>query len=104
MSYMRDLESRLSDATVDIEQETPFWELLDIEFDLNSRAFHLSAHYTQRPVYISMIKSEAHIFVRSKQTWFNLPNGMPMFEGAMDRDAVWSAESVARYDATRPLG
>ena len=56
MSYMRDLESRLSDATVDIEQEIPFWEFLDIEFDQDSRAFHLSAHYTQRPAFPELFK------------------------------------------------
>ena len=49
----------------------------------------------------SMVKPQAHIFVRSKQSWFDLPDGVPVFEGAMDRDAVWSAESVARYNATR---
>ncbi len=48
--------------------------------------------------------SEAHIFVRSKQSWFNLPDGVPMFEGAMDRNAVRSADNIARYDAKRPLG
>ncbi len=52
----------------------------------------------------SMVKPQAHIFVRSKLSWFDLPDGVPVFEGAMDRDAVWSAESVARYNATRSFG
>jgi len=51
----------------------PIWEFLNIEFDLNSRAFLLSAHCTQRPVYISMIKSAAHIFVRSKHSCLTCP-------------------------------
>ena len=53
---MRDIESRLSEASLDIEQEIPFWEFLDIEFDNASRTFHLSAHYTQRPDFPELFK------------------------------------------------
>ena len=56
MSYMRDLESRLSDATTNIEQDIPFWEFLDLEFDSSCRTFHLHAHYTQQPTFPELFK------------------------------------------------
>ena len=35
MSYMRDIEKKLrKEKTIDIENEIPFWEFLDIEFEL----------------------------------------------------------------------
>ncbi|MBT4688428.1 MAG: GFA family protein [Rhodospirillaceae bacterium] len=52
----------------------------------------------------SKVKPRAHIFLRSKQAWLELPADVPTFEGALDRDAVWPVESVERYNATRPGG
>jgi hypothetical protein len=56
MSYMRDLESRLSDASANIEKDIPFWEFLDIEFDDTNKSFHLTAHYTQQPTFPELFK------------------------------------------------
>lgn len=57
MSYLRSLERVLADSrSRDVEAETPFWEFLDIEFDAESRTFHLNAHYTQRPVFPSLFE------------------------------------------------
>lgn len=45
---------------------------------------------------------QAHIFVRSKQPWLSLDDGIPQFETACTREEAWPAESVARYDALPP--
>ena len=50
MSYMRALETGLSTLEVsDIEKQIPFWEFLDIEFDIANRTFIFVAYYTQEP-------------------------------------------------------
>jgi len=50
MSYMRDIEKRLrDDKGLDIEDEIPFWEFLDIEFDQINRTFIFTPYYTQKP-------------------------------------------------------
>jgi len=50
MSFMRDIEYRLrKDKSINIEDEIPFWEFLDIEFDCINRVFHFTAHYIQKP-------------------------------------------------------
>ncbi len=50
MSFMRDIEYRLrKDKSVNIENEIPFWEFLDIEYDNENKVFHFTAHYTQKP-------------------------------------------------------
>jgi hypothetical protein len=62
MSNMRDLESRLrlGDALAgDVEEEIPFWEFLDIEFDGARKAFHLSAYYTQKPSFPALFRRMA---------------------------------------------
>ena len=47
---MRDIESRLSPIkSVNIEDEIPFWEFLDIEFDDRNRLFLFTEYYTQSP-------------------------------------------------------
>lgn len=53
MSYMRALESGLSKVKSHraIEEEIPFWEFVDIEFDLKARTFILGAHYAHRPIF-----------------------------------------------------
>lgn len=50
MSYMRALETGLSRLRVaEIEKQIPFWEFLDIEFDISQRMFIFVAYYTQEP-------------------------------------------------------
>lgn len=41
----------------------------------------------------------AHIWVKRKQAWLALPTDVPHFEEQYDREAVWPAESLARYAA-----
>jgi hypothetical protein len=51
MSHRRDLEAPLRAATGDTsdgEQEIPFWEFLDIEFDSIEKVFDLTAYYVQK--------------------------------------------------------
>lgn len=60
MSYMRSLEQKLrkgnpSYASVDIEDELPFWEFLDIEFNNEKKIFLFKAHYFQKPLFPVMI-------------------------------------------------
>lgn len=46
---------------------------------------------------------DVHIFTASKQPWVVLPSGAPAFaEFYGDRAAVWSASSVARFEALKP--
>lgn len=59
MSNMRDLEARLRaniGDTSDTEQEIPFWEFLDIEFDAATKTFELTAHYTQKPSFPQLFR------------------------------------------------
>jgi hypothetical protein len=61
MSYMRSIEQDLRKANrkyanIDIEDEIPFWEFLDIEFDTEHREFKFKAHYTQKPVYSELFQ------------------------------------------------
>jgi hypothetical protein len=49
MSYMRMLEQGLNQESVDIEDEIPFWEFLDIEYARNIREFTFVAYYRQKP-------------------------------------------------------
>ena len=55
MSFVRDIENRLrlskSSEVIDIEDDIPFWEFLDIEYDCEKRTFFFTAHYTQKPVF-----------------------------------------------------
>jgi len=45
---MRSLEQRLTqNEDIDIEEEIPFWEFLDIEYDEANREFHFHAYYRQ---------------------------------------------------------
>ncbi len=66
MSYMRSLEQRLRKnnsvyATTNIEDELPFWEFIDIEFDNKQKIFICKAHYYQKPLFPELFKQ----FVRS---------------------------------------
>ena len=49
MSYMRDIENRLRGHKTNIEEEIPFWEFLDIEFDSKNSNFIFTSYYTQKP-------------------------------------------------------
>lgn len=56
MSYMRSLEQKLRRGNVnysgiDIEDEIPFWEFIDIEFNSISKIFYFKSHYLQRPTF-----------------------------------------------------
>ena len=55
MSYMRELESSLRGKNVD--DEIPFWEFLDIEFNAENKTFLFTAHYTQTPIIRELFKS-----------------------------------------------
>ncbi len=61
MSYMRSIEQDLRKnkqeyQDIDIEEEIPFWEFLDIEFDDENKEFKFKAHYIQKPAYIELFK------------------------------------------------
>jgi hypothetical protein len=61
MSYMRSLEQKLRKGNpvydeIDLEEELPFWEFLDIEFDPNKRLFLCKAHYVQKPMFPELFK------------------------------------------------
>lgn len=65
MSYMRSLEQRLRIGNPEypnaIEEDIPFWEFLDIEFDASKKVFKCKAHYFQKPIFPELFKQ----FVRS---------------------------------------
>jgi hypothetical protein len=61
MSYMRSIEQDLRKgnpeySALDIENEIPFWEFLDIEFDKQDKCFHFNAYYIQKPAFIELFK------------------------------------------------
>jgi hypothetical protein len=57
MSYMRDIENRLrGDEETNIEDEIPFWEFLDIEYDAANKKFFFKAYYTQKPSFPELFK------------------------------------------------
>ena len=57
MSFMRDIEYRLrKERSINIEDEIPFWEFLDIEYDQQSRAFFFTAYYKQKPSFPELFK------------------------------------------------
>ena len=47
----------------------------------------------------SRVKVQAHIWVKSRQPWFVLPDDVPCFETMYDRGAVWPESSLRRYQA-----
>jgi hypothetical protein len=49
-----------------------------------------------------LLPPDIHIYTRSKQPWVVLPPGVPAFEEYYDRDACWSAESLARRQGLLP--
>ncbi len=57
MSFMRDLESRLQKSKLsEIEEDIPFWEFLDIEYDSTTRTFYFTAYYTQKPSFPELFR------------------------------------------------
>ena len=63
MSFMRDIEGRLrakNKIKSDIEEEIPFWEFLDIEFDYKARQFIFTPYYIQKPEFTELFKRLAH--------------------------------------------
>lgn len=61
MSYMRTIENELRAGNVkykdiDIEEDIPFWEFLDIEFNAAEKTFNFHAHYIQKPQYFELFK------------------------------------------------
>jgi hypothetical protein len=61
MSYMRSIEQDLRKNKdeyngMEIENEIPFWEFLDIEFDSENKTFYFEAYYVQKPAYIELFK------------------------------------------------
>lgn len=45
----------------------------------------------------------AHIFVRSRQAWFDLPPGQPAFAAYYDAAKAWPAASLERYARAREV-
>ncbi|MFL2985121.1 MAG: GIY-YIG nuclease family protein [Candidatus Poseidoniaceae archaeon] len=58
MSHMRELERRMrSDCKPkQIEEDIPFYEFLDIEWNEQKRLFILKAHYKQKPIFPELFK------------------------------------------------
>jgi hypothetical protein len=47
----------------------------------------------------SALSPDVHIYIRSKQPWVTLPDGVPAFEAYYDAKTLWPAESLARRKA-----
>jgi len=47
----------------------------------------------------SALPPDVHIYIRSKQPWVKLPDGVPAFEAYYSSREVWPAESLARRKA-----
>lgn len=60
MSYMRTLEGKLRKGILSysnhVEDDIPFWEFIDIEFDKSNRIFFCNAHYTQKPIFPELFR------------------------------------------------
>jgi hypothetical protein len=66
MSYMRGLEQQLRKGNQtyiqkQVEEDIPFWEFIDIEFDAKNKIISCKAHYFQKPIFPELFKR----FVRS---------------------------------------
>jgi hypothetical protein len=75
MSYMREIESRLRSGKLKykdtkIEEEIPFWEFIDIEFDSENKTAFFNSHYIQKPIYIELFKEiiSSHILTDIENT------------------------------------
>jgi hypothetical protein len=60
MSFVRDIEDRLRKSkgakSIGIEDEIPFWEFLDIEYERKLKLFFFRAYYVQKPVFSELFK------------------------------------------------
>jgi hypothetical protein len=60
MSFVRDIEDRLRKSKgiegTSIEEEIPFWEFLDIEYEREARTFYFEAYYIQKPAFSELFK------------------------------------------------
>jgi len=67
MSFVRDIEDRLRKSEDkkrkkkkytknNIEEEIPFWEFLDIEYNRDEKLFRFVAYYKQKPVFSELFK------------------------------------------------
>ena len=52
----------------------------------------------------SQVLPAAHIFTRTKQPWFVLPDGVPAFEAMYAFDEIWPADSLKRRAAIIDAG
>ena len=59
-SYMRSLENRLSNEGVEAEKDNPFWEFLDIEYDVANNVFYFTDYYIQKPSHPELFKRLLH--------------------------------------------
>lgn len=50
-----------------------------------------------------LLPPDVHIFVASRQPWVVLSADKPVFDAYYEREHLWSAESLARWQAIRPL-
>ena len=50
-----------------------------------------------------VLPPDAHIFASTKQPWVLLSSDAPVFAEYYDRNAVWSKESLARFELMKPL-
>lgn len=60
MSFTRDIEDRLRKSKgkkgANIEDEIPFWEFLDIEYERENKCFYFEAYYVQKPQFSELFK------------------------------------------------
>ena len=75
MSYMRTIENSLRASKPEyenskIEDEIPFWEFIDIEFDSKNKTAYFVAHYVQKPIFIELFKEivNSHILFDIEET------------------------------------
>ena len=47
------------------------------------------------------LRPDVHIFIRSKQPWIVLPEGVPAFDAYYDMQKLWPAASLERRRAIR---
>ena len=47
----------------------------------------------------SVLPPQAHIFTSHMLPWLVIPDDVPTFENGLDRAAVWSKESIERYES-----
>ena len=48
----------------------------------------------------NILKPDVHIFTRWKHTSISLPDDVPAFDERYDREKLWTAESLARLEAS----